>query len=125
MARDAGRYTAGRLDADLRRIIRAIVEFHAAYGTELGNPDRRLQELRAIRSIRWALDAMVDRTIVNARRDDPRLSWREIGEALGMTGQAVGQHARAKQLAVDPLSEADLERIIREAQALRRGEGED
>lgn len=125
------RYTAGQLDTDLRRVIRAVVaddESLAAYyaamgylelGFDPGPGDRRLRELEAVQSIRIALDLLANQMIVAARRSEPVLTWREIGAALGMTGQAAGQHAHKHQLPVDLVEPDDYIRLGDEIRAAR------
>lgn len=124
--RRTDRYTAGQLDNDLFRVIGAIVaDYEAsagryqALGLDPGPSDRRLRRLRAVHAIRSALDRIVDDTIIGARRQDPVLAWREIGAALGMTGQAVGQHARKRGLAVDPVTAADVAEMVDQARQAR------
>lgn len=125
------RYTAGQLDTDLYRIIRALVadaESHARHleqmgylelGYDPGPSDRRLRQLHAIASIRSTLDRRIDSIIVSGRRDRPPLTWRELGAALNMTGQAVGQRARARNLPIHPPSADEFTGMVNQARAAR------
>jgi hypothetical protein len=110
------RYTVGKIRVDLRRMMRKMND---SYGT-FAPTDRRLAELEAARSLVRELEAMIDQTIVLARRNEPALSWEEIGDALGVSGQAAGQRARAHDLAVDPITPDDYKRIVSEARSAVR-----
>jgi hypothetical protein len=82
--------------------------------------DPLLAQLRASRWIAAELDLMVNEMIVWARRREPPYSWRQIGQALGITGQATGQRARTHHLPVDPLTPADYARLVDEGWAMAR-----
>jgi hypothetical protein len=109
------RYTAGRLRTDLRHIMKKMER------PDQGHLDQRLVTLSAAHSIQLELQSMIDQTIILARRNQPALTWREIGDALGISGQAVAQRARARELPVEPLTAEDYRRAVTEArEALRQ-----
>jgi hypothetical protein len=53
--------------------------------------------------------------IVSGRRRPAPLSWRRIGEALGVSGQAAGQRAQARHLHVQC---PDRERLLEQGREL-------
>jgi hypothetical protein len=108
------RYTVGKIRVDLRRMMRKMNDSHGMDRTA----DRRLAELEAARSLVRELEAMINQTIVLARRQDPILPWQEVGDALGISGQAAGQRARTHHLAVDAVTPDDYQRIVTEAAQL-------
>ncbi|PPJ13727.1 hypothetical protein [Nocardia cyriacigeorgica] len=87
MPRDPDRYTAGRLDTDLRRIVRKLIDHAPRPVDERPMADPDLAALEALASIAAAVDAMIDRHIVSARRprtpparlDDRARSARAVG----------------------------------------------
>ncbi|MFF1818414.1 hypothetical protein ACFVWG_14025 [Kribbella sp. NPDC058245] len=117
MATTSVRYTAGRVRTDLRRIMRQLDS-----GADPPSSDRRLAALASARSLQDELQRMIDQTIIVARRNEPVVTWREIGDALGVTGQAAAQYARAHGLAVDPVKADDYGRLVAQARQLRQAE---
>lgn len=108
------RYTAGRVETDLRRIVRAMVA-----APERDGSDRELAELRALHDLGQQLDMMIDDRIVQARRrDSAPVSWAAIGEALAISGQAAGKRARARHLPVHRPRQDDYERLVTEGRRL-------
>ncbi|MFH5211916.1 hypothetical protein ACHIPZ_27485 [Antrihabitans sp. NCIMB 15449] len=129
MPRDPDRYTAGRLDTDLRRIVRRLIDHAPRPVDERPSADPDLAALDALASIAAAVDAMIDRHIVSARRRERLrrdwtiepvrpVPWAQIGEALGLTGQAVGKRARKQRLPVTPLTPERLAGLIEEGRRL-------
>lgn len=113
MPRDPDRYTAGRLDTDLRQIVRNLIERTPRGVDEPVPVDPDLAARHALAAVVAAVDAMIERRIVSARRRDRirrdwtivpgrSVPWERIGEALGTTGQAVGKRARVRHLPVTP-----------------------
>lgn len=112
------RWTAGRTDRALWRLIREMTDAETRYPD-----DPVLSRLDAARRIAVTLDQMVDGLIEDARRGrrNPRYSWRRIGEAMGVTGQAVGLRARTRHLHVRRLTpDAYAELVAKGRAALGR-----
>ncbi|MEV5394454.1 hypothetical protein [Nocardia farcinica] len=127
--REKNRYTAGRLNTDLRHIVRNLID-HAPRPLDeppIADPD--LAALDALASIAHAVDSMIDRHIVSARRRERirrdwtikpgrPVPWNQIGQALGLTGQAVGKSARTHHLPITPLTPERLARLLDEGRRL-------
>jgi hypothetical protein len=126
VGRRADRYTVGQLETDLRRIVRRMIDSERATSHRLGHDtvldhDPDLASLSALHDLRAEIDLLIDRRIITARRrrNRPPATWAAIGAVLGMTGQAVGQHAHTHHLAVDAPTAADYERMLATARRLR------
>lgn len=102
----ATRYTAGQARAALSRLIREM-----AARSSCADADPEIARLRAAHALADELDLLIDQLIVAARRRPNPLSWHRIGRALGVSGQAASQRARARQLPVQP---PDHQRLIDE-----------
>ncbi|WP_026417035.1 hypothetical protein [Actinomadura oligospora] len=70
---------------------------------------------------RWLdaeLDLVTRELVATARRDERRYSWRQIGAAMGTSGQAAGKWARPHDLPVDGPTAVDYAAAVEEGRAL-------
>jgi hypothetical protein len=109
------RHTAGQTRTALRRLMREM-----SVDDPKAKTDPLLADLSSAHAIAAELDLLVDQMIVSARRREPRYSWRRIGQALWMTGQAAGQRARAHHLPVDPPTPGDFAVFVAEGWVMVR-----
>jgi hypothetical protein len=106
------RYLAGQLTIDLQQIVREIV------GSDRKPPFAAVENLEALAAIRVQVDELIDQEIVAARSQQKPASWARIGEALGITGQAAGQRARARHLPVTPVGPERLAELVDEGRRI-------
>lgn len=112
---DSGRYTAGQLETDIRRITRRLRANNRMASTSEHDADRDTAEIAALHRVVVATEMMIDRHITLARRRERRdkdgtvtagepVTWKAIGSAMGLSGRAAANRANRHHLPVTQLT---------------------